>query len=123
MENMKDAKKLNLEEMNTVSGGTSTECGELRDALYNSEHWKSMVGQNALTAVLGAATGGLGGVIRSMNSSELKTVLDGMGIEADLSTGLFGIGSKNNTYRDKETGAMLLHSEVIEYIKTGRKTW
>ena len=45
-----------------------------------------------------------------------------MGIEADISVGFCGtgIGSKNNTYKDKETGKSLTHAEVLNRIKEYR---
>jgi hypothetical protein len=34
-----------------------------------------------------------------------------------------GIGSINNTYKDKETGQNILHSEVMQYLREGKKKW
>ena len=48
-----------------------------------------------------------------------------LGIECHSSTGVWGggAGSVNNTYRDMKTGQYLLHEEVLDYIRTGNKSW
>lgn len=117
MEGTKETKKLKLEEMDTVSGGTRTESEEIWKALNDSSKRWELMGRGVWRSAL---TGGLSG---EFSTGAIEEVLNGMGIEANCSRGFFGIGSKNNTYRDKETGAMLLHSEVLDYIKTGKKTW
>lgn len=113
----KEMKKLDMEDMNAVAGGTSKECSELEDALRNYGHnwnlgWRE-----------GWRRGLTMGLSQAFSTGAIEEVLDGMGIKADCSKGLLGIGSKNNVYKDKKTGMNLLHSEVIEYIKTGRKSW
>lgn len=120
MENMKDMKKLNLEEMDKISGGTYKECGELFDAFMSSSHTGSKVGAIIQRICDDIHTLGLA---EAFSSGNMEGLLNEIGIEADCSKGFLGIGSKNNTYRDKATGTMLLHGEVLEYIKTGKKTW
>ena len=51
------------------------------------------------------------------------TTFKKLGNDAEISGKLFGICSKNNTYRCMQTGKMILHSEVIDFIKTGKKSW
>lgn len=113
----KEMKKLDMEAMNEVSGGTFKESEEIEEALMKYGH-------NWELGLRDSWRNGLsGGTSKAFSTGAIEEVLDGMGIKADCSKGLLGIGSKNNVYKDKKTGMNLLHSEVLEYIKTGRKSW
>lgn len=113
----KEQSRIPDEQMDNVAGGTDTECCELRDAFAKSSYWTEFCIRNGArnVATLGMSDG--------LFMGALEETLDSAGIEANCSQGLLGLFSKNNTYKDKATGAMLLHSEVIEFLKTGRKTW
>lgn len=104
------SEKLSEEDMDNVAGGTYKETEELQYALkIASDAWLKI----GLWGRLKAGFGVDGPV----------DILSDLGIEADTSVGFFGAGSVNNTYRDKETGQFLLHKEVIEFLKTGKKSW
>ena len=97
-----NAKKLSFDELNNVAGGTLREKNQLQAAFRQSKVFH-------LNLYLVA------------NGHE--AALDKIGIVAKTSEGILGAGSVNNTYKEKSTGKMILHEEVIEYIRTGRKTW
>ena len=97
-----NAKKLSFDELNNVAGGTLREKNQLAAAFRQSKGFH-------LNLYLVA------------NGHE--AALDKIGIVAKTSEGIIGAGSVNNTYKEKSTGKMILHEEVIEYIRTGRKTW
>lgn len=109
------AKEINEKELDTVNGGTCAECREIISAIAANEK-KEGLGKftNALTYIPGGTTGGAYGV---------ELALDKMGIDADVSVGFMGLGSKNNVYVDRATGMKLSHSEVVNYARTGIKTW
>ena len=104
-ENVNELQKLSLDEMDSVAGGTWKEVAELIQA-FNSN--PKMVKANGYNRVCDLT---------------MEDALRKVGIEAKTSAGFFGAGSVNNVYRDKNTGKMLLHEEVIEFLRTGRKTW
>jgi len=106
-----ECQKLPEDDLDNVAGGTRTEVDEIDEYAFTAGIKR-----------LKEAGEGWWSVNRPQSSS---TILEKLGIESDLSVGRFatGIGSKNNTYRDKQTGQMILHSEVIEYLRTGKKTW
>lgn len=105
-----EKKKMTADQLDDVAGGTEKEMRELeafgRDGGYRARAKEANIALKTLTF-------------------GHTDALSQLGIEADLSYGFLGtgLGSKNNTYRDKETGQMILHSEVVEYLKTGEKTW
>ena len=94
-----NVKKLSFDELDNVAGGTWRETGELVHA-YNKNRKKD----------------------RAI-SYTIEWHLRKIGIEAKTSWGFYGAGSVNNVYREKNTGKMLLHEEVIEFLRTGRKSW
>jgi hypothetical protein len=100
-----NVKKLSFDELNNVAGGTLREVNQLSAAFRQSKVFGHLY--SYLLANLHEAT------------------LDKIGIVAKTSEGFCGIGagSVNNTYKEKSTGKMILHEEVIEYIRTGRKSW
>ena len=100
--------KLPEEALDAVAGGTKKETGELADSIYLIQKRMDEAGE------------GMWSINRPQT---IGTMLKKLGIEADLSEGFMGLGSKNNTYRDIQTGQMILHSEVMEFIKTGKKSW
>ena len=53
----------------------------------------------------------------------VEFALNKLGIDADVSVGFLGLGSKNNIYVDRATGMKLSHREVVDYVRTGIKTW
>ena len=105
----RECQKLPEGDLDNVAGGTRAEVQEIADLA------------NKLTERQKEAGVGWAG----RNFSSYTGSLKDCGIEADLSWGFMatGAGSKNNTYRCMKTGKMLLHSEVIEFIKTGKKSW
>lgn len=109
MENkMDEVRKISLGDMEDVSGGTWTENREISAAM-NEAHEKGLH--------LNADSANIFHDVRSERN------LDKIGIECHASSGCWGIGSVNNTYRDKETGQYILHEEVLDYIRTGQKSW
>ena len=94
--------KLSLDELDNVAGGTRREMKEL-GAAYNSRvPWYKELTPD--------------GVVKKLRE---------MGIETNSSWGIMGTGinSVNNTYKEIKTGKMLLHEEVVEFLRTGRKVW
>ena len=112
MEKKIDEVKLSLNEMEDVSGGTRTECWDIADAISEA-HAKGLHKSADWTNPLW----GLG--------DRAEHNLANLGIECHSSTGVWGggAGSVNNTYRDMKTGQYLLHEEVLDYIRTGNKSW
>ena len=110
-EYQRECQKIPEEALDNVAGGTATED---EDILMKEK-------QNVLKRLDEA---GLGWWDRNRPKG-IDSALGLLGIETNSSSGLLGtgIGSRNNTYRDKQTGQMILHSEVIEFIRTGKKPW
>ena len=110
MENkMDEVKKLSLNEMENVSGGTLDECTEIN-----------------MLVTAGIISGKYKNIKRSWafsDSSVTEEYLDQFGIECHASAPFLGIGSINNTYKDKETGQNILHSEVMHFLRNGEKKW
>lgn len=100
--------KCNEAELDRVVGGTVAELDELVQTI-------------SVCKCLGKAAG-LASHIPGMNETAVQTVesiLSGIGIDADISTGLMGsgIGSKPNKYTFIATGQSMTHGQVIDYIK------
>lgn len=111
-------KKLSVNQLDDVAGGTTSEVadlGKLRN--YIEQRAIERLGQEGWNKWNLEKMGG------NFLSADAVDFFAPLGIEANISRGFLGIGSVNNTYRDKETGQMILHSEVVEYIKTGVRTW
>ena len=111
-EYQRECQKIPEEDLDNVAGGTSAEVIDLRHqgTLGNVDKRLKEAGEGWW----------------SINRPQtLDTVLGKLGIDADTSGGFLnlGPGSVNNTYRDKQTGQMILHSEVMEFLKTGKKPW
>ena len=110
MENkMDEVKKLSLNEMENVSGGTNYECVEINSVI-----------------AAGITSGKYKNIKRSWSLTDTgvtEKYLDQFGIECHASAPFLGIGSINNTYKDKETGQNILHSEVMQYLREGKKKW
>lgn len=105
----RECQKLPEGDLDNVAGGTRAEVKEIADLVD-----KLMERQKEV---------GVGWAAR--NFSSFSGRLKDCGIDADLSWGILTTGARsvNNTYRCMKTGKMLLHSEVIEFIKTGKKSW
>lgn len=105
----RECQKLPEGDLDNVAGGTATEVKEIGDLV-------DQLMERQKEAGVGWA---------GRNFSSFSGRLKDCGIDADLSWGFIGTGagSVNNTYRCMQTGKMLLHSEVIEFIKTGKKSW
>jgi hypothetical protein len=110
MENkMDEVKKLSLNEMENVSGGTFDECTEIN-----------------MIVTAGIISGKYKNIKRSWafsDSSVTEEYLDQLGFECHASAPFLGIGRVNNTYKDKETGQNILHSEVMHFLRNGEKKW
>jgi len=109
-EYQRECQKIPEEELDNVAGGTATEDLEIK------QH------ADQIKALMKKAGEGWWSLNRPQG---IDSALGKLGIDADSSAGFLtlGPGSKNNTYRDKETGQMILHSEVMEFLKTGKKPW
>ena len=110
MENkMDEVKKLSLNEMENVSGGTLDECTEIN-----------------MLVTAGITSGKYKNIKRSWSLTDpgvTEKYLDQFGIECHASAPFLGIGRVNNTYKDKETGQNILHSEVMHFLRNGEKKW
>lgn len=107
---MTETNKLTMADMATVAGGTARECKEL-NGLFDKGYVTARLKEE--------------GKFKWRFCDSMEDILSDLGIEAHMDWGFLslGIGSKNNTYRDKETNQMLLHSDVVSYLKTGVKSW
>ena len=106
-----DSEKLSEEDMDNVAGGTWTESRDLWEAMRKNCGSSTVLGQKGWNSF-------------NQDWYTFARILGDVGIDANTSTGGgVGIGSVNNTYRDKETGQFLLQKEVIEYLETGKKSW
>jgi bacteriocin-like protein len=107
--------EINEKELDKVSGGTCAELREIISAVAESEGREGL-GKFAkgLSYLPGCLSGGAYGAEAALNE---------LGIDADVSVGVMGIGSKANVYVDRATGMKLSHREVVNYVRTGKKTW
>ena len=98
-------KKLELEQLENVSGGTVKEYGELLDALESSY------------IVNGVATHVP--LINHATAADLENTLRAYDVDADISLGFAGLGicSDPNTYRDSVTGETLTHEQVLNRLR------
>lgn len=106
----RECQKLPEGVLDNVAGGTATEFAEITGLQRELEQRMKEAGEGWW----------------SVNRFQTWTTrLKKVGIEADLSAGFAytGAGSRNNTYRCMKTGKMILHEEVINFIKTGKKSW
>ncbi len=111
-----DEEKLSEEELDEVAGGTHKETVALANVFRDREVCDTVQKMIAANPPERGYWDGLG--------TMTAKILNSCGIEADISTGGgVGIGSINNTYRDKQTGQFILHSEVIHFLKTGERPW
>lgn len=102
------SQKLPEADLDNVAGGTFKEINELLD----------------VQKYMGTRLKEAGEGWWSRNRPQvMETQYEKLGIDVYLYGRFFGAASKNNTYRCLKTGKMLLHSEVIEFMKTGKKSW
>ncbi len=109
------AKEINEKELDTVNGGTCAEVREIISAVAANE---GKEGLGKATNIMSYIPGGTSG-----SAYGVEVALDKLGIDADVSVGFLGLGSKNNIYVDRATGMKLSHREVVDYVRTGIKTW
>ncbi len=105
-------KKLDLEAMENVTGGTVGEFSDLVSALAH----------NGVLKKFGKISAHL--PIGNEKSAEIvEGILKQNGIDAHIDLGWHGtgIGSEKNTYTNKHTGKSMSHEEVLNYIKTSIK--
>ena len=108
-------KELNENELDMVNGGTVTELHEIIEAAGESTGFKT------LAKVANVASGSQ--VVLVSQAYGVESALKDMGIDANVSVGFHGIGSKANIYVDSKTGKRISHSDLINSLKTGVKTW
>ena len=101
-----EVEKLSETDLDEVAGGTFNENVELNRSLYQSPILKEH-GWNGF----------------NIQFYSFARILSDVGIEARTSEGFLGGGSVNNVYRDMRTGQFLLHKEVVDFVKTGQKSW
>ena len=102
---------MSSEQLDEVAGGKLKELQELTDELIDNLFLKGM-----------AAFSGSLPFSSKLMKSEVTKILDKIGIEANIDVNTlgffsFGIGEKNNTYKDKATGESLTHQQVLNRIK------
>lgn len=100
-----NAEKLSEEELSEVAGGSMKEQNELWQTLLQSSV-PSKYGWNGF----------------NMRFYSFERIFSDFGIEISTSEGFLD-GGVSNTYRDKETGQFIRHSEVLRFLKTGEKEW
>lgn len=100
--------ELNEKQLNSVSGGTVEELGDLINAIYPGEE----VGRPLCRAASHVPVGS------SVLAATMEKDLLQFGIVSNISTGLAGTGicSKNNMYQDAHTGQALTHQQVLDRL-------
>ena len=100
-----DAKIMELEQLEKVSGGTVTEYGELLDAIEQSSFVNGVVTHIPLYNHLTAA--------------DMEDILRDYNVDADISLGFAGLGicSDPNVYKDSVTGETLTHEQVLNRLR------
>ena len=111
MTNVMTNEILNEEQLDSVAGGTVWELEELARTMMNNLFFEGM-------ATLSLLVPGNSKLMKS----EVTKMLNKIGVEADIDVNFmgslgFGIGEKNNTYKDKFTGESLTHKQVLNRIK------
>ena len=100
--------ELNEKQLNSVSGGTVEELGDLINAIYPGEE----VGRPLCRAASHVPIGS------SVLAATMEKDLLQFGIVSNISTGLAGLGicSKENMYQDTHTGQALTHQQVLDRL-------
>ncbi len=108
---MMNAKKISIDEMENVNGGTVSEYSDLLAALTINPKLKKW---GRFAAHLPG-----GNLIASNASDGIKGILKEIDIKVDLSLGLGGTGlfSSANKYTRISTGERMTHQEVITEMK------
>ncbi len=108
---MKDSKKVTMEELENVSGGTVGEYSDLLAALTINPKLQKW---GRFAAHLPG-----GNLVASNASDGIKGILKEIDIKVDLSLGLGGTGlfSSANKYTRISTGEKMTHAEVISTMK------
>ena len=118
-ENKQEKNKMAIEmsenELDMVNGGTVTELHEILEAAGEAGGYKT------LAKIANFASGNQAVLVGQAYGVE--SLLKDIGIDANVSVGFHGIGSKANIYVDSKTGKRISHSDLINSLKTGAKTW
>lgn len=110
MTNTVCAREMSLDELENVAGGTVKQLNDLIWATCN----------NPKFPFVGAVAWGHVPFMSSASATLFEVFLsECYDIEAGINVGFFGtgMGSGPNTYRDKKTGKVLTHAEVVAKIK------
>ncbi len=105
---MMEAKKVSMEALENVNGGTVSEFTDLVSALT----------PNGVLNGCGKISSHL--PIGNQKTAEVvEDILKQHGIDAKIDLGWWGtgIGSEKNTYVNANTGARMSHGEVLDYLK------
>lgn len=105
---LKSSAKLNEMEMDNVVGGTRAELADLIDTI-------SISGALGSIAQCGAYVPGANSTAKKL----VSTILEGMGIDANINLGWgdTGIREKANTYYCRASGKSMTHGQVLDAIK------
>ena len=100
-----DAKIMELEQLENVSGGTVKEYGELLDALEQSYFVNGLATHVPL--------------YNNLTAADMEDILQAYNVDADISLGFAGLGicSDPNVYKDSVTGETLTHEQVLNRIR------
>lgn len=100
-----DAKIMELEQLEKVSGGTVKEFGELLDALEQSDFVNGLATHVPL--------------YNNLTAADMEDILQAYNVDADISLGFVGLGicSDPNVYKDSVTGETLTHEQVLNRLR------
>lgn len=97
--------KLSNESLDMVAGGTLKQTREILAAFVDLGN----TGKNLVNISASLAP--------DIAADVAGRLLKGIGINAFISVGFYGIGSEKNIYQDAHTGEILSHRKVINRIK------
>ena len=109
---MDEAKKLSLNELGDVSGGTPKECKDIINTFNNeaSTYCRRSVPSDLVTQDV------------DNYAATAESILAGIGIKAKTTDGT-GYYYSNNRYWDTEGEQYITHKEVLHLIKPGDRPW
>ena len=108
--NENNIKEMMLEELEKANGGGQSELSSLVEACSSNilvSSWSRF----------GSFMPGAGNAIAPF----MEDYLRGLGIQAEISVGFCGIGSKPNKYTNIKTGEAMTHDQVLKIVENANK--
>lgn len=115
-----EAKKINDMELGMVNGGTLGEMWDLVHALLSDNTATTILSQVADKAQNWSGIGKVTSPVNYLIRKEVKSLLKGIGVTADISIGFAGSGAGSDPNRYSYKGNRVSHNEVLNIIRNSQ---